>query len=551
MASANQPSDHEEIVDAIVDEESKGLPIVWLLPLVALLVGGWLFYKTMSEKGPEIQIEFETAEGIEEGKTTIKFRNVTVGKIEDVGFSEDLRSVVLTATLESGTEPYLTENSRFWVVKPRIGAGGVSGLGTVFSGAYIAFEPHTDGKKQRTFVGLERPPIVPIDKAGTKYRLQARTLGSLSIGAPVYFREFDIGEVTDYTLADNYRYVDIGIFVEAPYDRYVREGTRFWNAGGISVAMDASGVKMEMESLVAVLSGGIAFDTSPEMLDTPVAKKDHVFTLYKNRAESLEEPITEVITYALNFKGTVRGLKIGAPVEYRGIRLGTVKDIMWGADPEHAGVASPVVIIDIEPQRTLSYRDLDAAAKSELELEQDPRARIEALVERGLRARLQTGSLVTGALFVDFDIYPEAEPAKVTHGGLYPELPTVPTSLQSLVANINQILNKLEQADLQSTLTNVNKLVMSTNKLVSTTNQLVSTLDRNAPDLVKEAHATLRSADRTLRTLESTASSDGEIGNQLNDALREIAAAARSIRVMAEYLERHPEAMLKGKGGNR
>ncbi|MEA3242413.1 MAG: MlaD family protein [Pseudomonadota bacterium] len=546
MAASNQPPDLEDVPDAIVDEAVKGFPVVWLLPLVALLVGGWLYYKTLSEKGPAITISFETAEGIEAGKTQIKFRDVTVGQVDDVDIADDLRTVVLTATMETGTAHYLTDASRFWVVKPRVGAGGVTGLGTLLSGAYIAFEPNTTGKKQKSFVGLEKPPIVSQDKEGSRYRLRTETLGSLSVGAPVYFRQFDIGEVTDYKLADDYSYVDVGIFVQSPYDDYVRERTHFWNVGGVSVSMDASGVKVEMESLVALLSGGIAFETLPEFTNSPAASPGTVFPLYKNRAESLERPITEVISYALKFTGTVRGLSIGAPVEYRGIRVGTVKNIMLGEDPQHEGVHSPVVIIGIEPQRTVGYRDVDdseASGQVARALETSPRQRIAFLVEKGLRARLQTGSLLTGQLFVDLDIFPDAEPATVIAGGQYPQLPTLPSSMQSIIASVNKILDKIEQSDLEGTLTNLNALMVSTSSLMSS-------LERDVPGLARELDATLQAVSGTLATLDATVSADGEIGSQLQDALKEFGAAARSIRVMAEYLERHPEAMLKGKSGN-
>ncbi|MGB5299182.1 MAG: MlaD family protein [Thiogranum sp.] len=542
MAAPNQPPDLDNVADAIVDEESKGFPVVWLLPLVALLAGGWLFYKTMSEKGPEIAISFETAEGIEASKTQIKFRDVKIGQVDGVDIADDLKTVVLTATMEAGTEQYLTDASRFWVVKPRVGAGGVTGLGTLLSGAYIAFEPSTTGKRRKTFVGLEKPPIVSQDKEGGRFRLRTETLGSLAVGAPVYFRQFDIGEVTDYKLADDYSYVDVGIFVQSPYDEYVRQRTHFWNVGGVSMSMDASGVKVEMESLVAVLSGGIAFETLPEFGDSPAAEEGTVFHLYKNRAESLERPITEVITYTLKFTDTVRGLSIGAPVEYRGIRVGTVKNIMLGEDPQHAGVISPVVIIGVEPQRTMGYGDVDDSAAT-TQMETSPQQRIDFLVRQGLRARLQTGSLVTGQLFVDLDIFPDAEPATVIEGGLYPEIPTLPSSLQGMIANVNRILNKIEKTDLEGTLTNLNALMVSTNSLVSA-------FERDVPGLTKNLDATLQAANGTLAELQASASADGEIGNQLQDALREIGAAARSIRVMAEYLQRHPEAMLKGKSGN-
>jgi len=444
--------------------------------------------------------------------------------------------------MEAGTEQYLTDASRFWVVKPRVGAGGVTGLGTLLSGAYIAFEPSTTGKRRKTFVGLEKPPIVSQDKEGGRFRLRTETLGSLAVGAPVYFRQFDIGEVTDYKLADDYSYVDVGIFVQSPYDEYVRQRTHFWNVGGVSMSMDASGVKVEMESLVAVLSGGIAFETLPEFGDSPAAEEGTVFHLYKNRAESLERPITEVITYTLKFTDTVRGLSIGAPVEYRGIRVGTVKNIMLGEDPQHAGVISPVVIIGVEPQRTMGYGDVDDSAAT-TQMETSPQQRIDFLVRQGLRARLQTGSLVTGQLFVDLDIFPDAEPATVIEGGLYPEIPTLPSSLQGMIANVNRILNKIEKTDLEGTLTNLNELMVSTNSLVSA-------FERDVPGLTKNLDATLQAANGTLAELQASASADGEIGNQLQDALQEIGAAARSIRVMAEYLQRHPEAMLKGKSGN-
>jgi paraquat-inducible protein B len=544
MAAPNQPGDLDNVPDAVVDAESKGFPVVWLLPLVALLIGGWLFYKTESEKGPEVTVTFHTAEGIEEGKTQVKFRDVTVGTVQKVDITDDLKAVQLTITMLAGTDEYLTETSRFWVVKPRIGAGGVTGLGTLFSGAYIAFEPSAKGKARKEFVGLEKPPIVTIDKEGTRFRLRAESLGSISIGAPVYFRQFDIGEITDYRLADDYSYVDIGIFVTAPYDKYVHTGTYFWNVGGLSLSMGASGAKLEMESMIALLSGGVAFETLPEFLDTPVAGEDAVFTLFENRAKALERPITETVTFALRFEGSVRGLSVGAPVEYRGIRVGTVKAIELGSDPRHKGVVSPVVLIDLEPQRTEAYQDIDKPDATEEEVheyEKDPLKRVAALIKRGLRARLQTGSLITGQLFVEVDIFPDATPKVMFTGGQYPEIPTLPNSLEGIIASVNRILDKVEDADLQGTLKNLNALMVSTAGLAST-------LEKDMPGLSAELQATLETAHSALATLEASASADGEIGSQLQDTLKEISTAARSIRVMAEYLERHPEALIKGKG---
>jgi len=240
MGSPSKPDNLDQLPEAVVDTEHKGFPVVWLLPLVALAVGGWLLYKTFSETGPEVLISFQTAEGIEEGKTKIKYRDVTIGQVSTVRFADDLSRVLLTAELVPGMERHLSSTTKFWVVRPRVGGGQITGLGTLISGAYIGMDPGAGGKSVRNFVGLEKPPIVTSDVEGTSYRLRASKLGSLSVGSPVYFRQIVVGEVTDYKLAENHDYVDIGIFVRSPHDQFVRRASRFWNVGGVDLSLDAS-----------------------------------------------------------------------------------------------------------------------------------------------------------------------------------------------------------------------------------------------------------------------------------------------------------------------
>jgi paraquat-inducible protein B len=545
MAVPGKPEIPDNLPEAVVDAEKKGFPVVWLLPLVAILIGGWLIYKTLSEKGPEIVISFKTAEGIEAGKTKLKHRDVTVGKVENVTFSEDLADVLVTASMEAGSDRYLTEGTRFWVVRPRVGAGQVSGLGTLLSGAYIAMEPSEKGRHRKKFVGLEKPPIVTADKEGTSYRLRAKDLGSLSVGSPVYFRQFDVGEITEYRLSDDHSYVEIGFFVAAPHDQYILEGTTFWNAGGVSLDMSASGVRFEMESLASLISGGIAYETRPEHADSPRAAPGTLFTLYEDHRQSLERPITISHTFIARFSGSVRGLNVGAPVEFRGIRLGTVNAIELGIDPQQQGVTVPVVLVDLEPQRLTNFMDVNATEKQEQmqkRFEDHTVERVEHAISKGLRARLQTGNLVTGQLFVELDFFPNAEPVKLVKDGKYPEIPTLPNPLQGILVGFNRIIDKLEAADLEGTLSNLNELMISTN-------QLVSDLGQNAPDIAAELKATLQKADATLASMQEMTSTDGAIGNELYKALAEVTAAARSLRLFSEYLERHPDALLKGKTG--
>ena len=552
MTSSDRPDALSELPEAVVDEERKGFSMVWLLPIVALVVGGWLIYKTYSEKGPEIVISFKTAEGIEENKTPVKLKDVKVGHVETVTFSKDLSEVLVTVSMVKDARPYITDKTRFWVVRPRIGAGEVTGLGTLVSGAYIAIDPDNTGRQQDRFTGLETPPVITADRKGTSYRLKAASVGSLSVGSPVYFRQIAVGEVTKYQLSEDHDYVELGIFIESPHDQFVRQGTRFWNASGLDVSLSTSGVTLEVESIVSLISGGIAFETPSEQAAAPRAEKGHMFELYANRAQSREQPITETTTFALTFSGTVRGLEVGAPVEFRGIRIGTVKAIELGPDPTEKGKLLPVVLVDFEPQRLQAYKSVEGSAQvreGRKALLTDPVARVRRQVEQfGLRARLQTGNLVTGRLFVDMDFYPDAPPAVLANNLGYPEIPTMPSSLEGLLEGMQQILAKLDKADLQQTLVNLNQLMVSTNNLMAA-------LEKDAPRLSAETHATLVEARNmlteaavTLRTVKDAASPRGEIGNQVQDALKEITAAARSLRVMAEYLERHPDAMLRGKG---
>jgi len=540
MNPSDKPEGEQQIPEAVLEPESKGFPVVWLLPLVALLVGGWLWFKTISEQGPEIVIRFQTAEGIEEGKTQVKYRDVNVGQVKEVLFPEDLSHIKVTVEMAPDSEPYLTESTQFWVVLPRIGAGGISGLSTLVSGAYIGMDPGTGGEHIDDFTGLEKPPIVTSDEEGTSYRLQAERLGSISVGSPVYFRQIKVGEVIDYALAGDQGHVEFGIFVTAPHDQYIRTGTRFWNAGGMNVSLGAEGMQVEMESLVSLLSGGIAFETPDSLLRTEHAPKDTMYRLFDSHKQSREELISRGYRYVLNFTDSLRGLSIGAPVEFRGIRIGTVTGIDHQLVAESGQMALPVYV-ELEPERTLSQAELDEFSGGHLK--RAVNEHVEELVALGMRARLQTGSLLTGQRFVEMELYPDVEVGQVSYEGAWPEIPTMPGTLANITTNINKLFARLEAAPLEQTLENLNQLSESLNSLVSK-------LDQEAPGLTKDARDTLQAATGTLESMGGVVARDGELGNELYQTLNELRAAARSIRVMAEYLERHPEALIKGKGSN-
>ncbi len=566
MNRTGPPPDMDTIPEAEVTEAGSRFVLVWLLPLVALVVAGWLLYKTFADKGPTIVIRFKTAAGIEAKKTPIKYRGVSVGRVSTVTYTPDLASVIVEAQMKRGADSYLNENSRFWVVRPRIGAAGISGLNTLVSGAYIELDPGKGGAPALEFEGLEQPPGITSDRKGSIYHLRADKLGSLSVGSPVYFRQIPVGEVVDYGLTKDHRHVDISIFIESPHNEFVHTNTRFWNVAGLEVTLSTSGLTVDMESLTALLSGGVAFET-PASLSTPQkASEDHLFTLFDNHKQTEEQQPQAAVTYVLYFDDTVRGLTVGAPVEFRGIRIGSVKD--FGLVAERSGQLRIPVLVDIEVDRFLPSTEKPALSP---QTRKNARKQlVEALVKRGLRARLQTANYLTGQVLVDLDFFPDAEPRKVGYEGRFPELPTMPRPFVGIMTGITDLLAKLERLPLDEIGRNLKETAAGANRIVNgpaveqTVNDLrqssadlrhlLSTLDDRAGDIMnstqnmlKKTSKALDNATKTFDAFSGVVDKDTPLGNQLYQALEQIAEAARAVRGMADYLERHPESLLQGK----
>ena len=545
----NNAPDLESLPQAVV-QRKKQISIVWLVPIVAILIGGWLAYKGLTEKGPEITISFKSAEGLEAGKTKLKYKDVEIGQVQTIRFNTDLSRVLVTAELVKEADPHLTENTRFWVVRPRVTASGVSGLGTLFSGAYIGMDPGKEGKPARKFEGLEIPPVVTRDMPGRDFRLRASTLGSLDIGAPVYYRQIQVGQVTGYELDKTAQSMIIKVFINAPHDELVRKNTRFWNASGFDLKLDAGGLKINTESLVSIMLGGIAFETPTSLEAGGPAEEGDEFRLYETRDSIFERTYTEKRHFILNFNESIRGLTVGAPVEFRGIKIGQVVDIKAEYDLE---TTSPriTVLIETEPER---WGGNFAGTV-------DSKQQIQQLVEKGLRAQLKTGSLLTGQLFVDVDFHPDAPEAEVKFEQNFAEIPTIPAPLQVITARVNDLLSKLETLpieqigkDLGDTLQNVRRLseskelleaVQALNETLQHTRQLVQNLDSNVAPAMG---STLDQAQKTLVSVEGTLGKDAPLQHEMRRALKELAEAARGIRILTDYLERHPDALIYGKG---
>jgi paraquat-inducible protein B len=542
----------DDIPEVQVQSRKRQFSLVWFIPLVAALVGLWLVYKAQSEKGPTITITFQSAEGLEAGKTKIKYKDVDLGQVEEISLSPDLGHVVVKAALVRQAEELLSENTRFWVVRARINVSGVTGLQTLFSGVYIGLDPGPPGEKARKFTGLEEPPIVTTDLPGRYYILLADRRGSLDIGSPVYYRQIKVGQVVGYQLADDGQAVTIKIFVNKLYQDFVRKNTRFWNASGVDVAVDAKGVRLKTESMVTLLMGGIAFDVPNYLEAGEAAAEGQVFELYESFTASQERSYPVKSYFVLYFEGSVAGLAPGAPVEFRGISVGKVVDVKLEFNPEKRDFRIPV-LVEIEPQRFITVSEMAQAEAARRNI-------LDYLVEKGLRGQLKLGNLITGQQVVSLDIFPGAPPRGIVWKSPYPELPTVPAPIQEIGSRVNQILAKIEALPLEQIGTDLSATLKGTKRLAGApeledaARQLSETL-REVRLFVSdlrtgvnpEIAATLTQAQKALAGFDSALDAEAPLQVNMNSALQELTAAARSLRALADYLERHPEALIYGK----
>jgi paraquat-inducible protein B len=561
---AKPPAD--DTADLLV-EKSGGLSLVWLIPVVALVIGAWLAYKTFSEKGPEVTIIFKEGSGLEAGKTKVKYKDVEVGLVNTVQLSADLSHVIVTAKMEKTVEAHLQEDTKFWVVEPQLGLAGVSGLDTLIAGHYIGVE-FGDGKQShvRKFTGLERAPKISADTPGRHFMLLADNAGSMTEGTPIYFRDIKVGWVVDVQLAKDSGSVLVDVFVNAPFDHLIHDKTHFWQTSAIDLSMSAEGVKLKVGSLLSLIGGGITFDT-PSLSD-PNAKPSEAgrqFHLFKDFASIAEGAHVNKQFFVMYFDDSVRGLSIGAPVEIRGIRIGTVTDVWFGLDPVTNKISIPVYI-EIDPDRILPpeqiARLLETQKTEAVEGRAGRRPVFEKLVEKGLRARLKSGSLVTGQLYVDLDFYPDEPVQTLSYQDKnFPRIPTLPSVVEELQKDLKEIIAKLKKLPLDKigeeilgTTQGANRLVnsqdlkdalRSMNIALKDVHQLSQTADRELVRITNGLEKSLAAATKTLEQLEP----GSPIVVDINHTLEELAASARSIRALTDYLERHPEALLSGKGG--
>jgi paraquat-inducible protein B len=535
-----------------VVSRKRSLPsVVWLVPVIALAVGISLVVNSLLQAGPHITIEFRTAEGLEAGKTEVRYKEVVVGRVDAVSLSEDRKRVIASVRLARSAASLAVEDTNFWVVRPRIGVGGISGLATLVSGAYIGADAGVSTEDRKAFVGLEVPPFVLRGEPGRSFVLRAPDLGSLDVGSPIFYRRTRVGRVVGYTLDAEKDELLVQIFIEAPYERLVNNRSRFWNASGFDFTLNASGLTVDTQALTSVIGGGVAFEHSdqamPNAKDEAEAAAGTRFWLFANRKAAIAPPDGPPMRLRFVFDQSVRGLSVGSPIDFLGVEIGEVRAIRPGYDVQHKRYPMEVVA-DVHPLRLGAVRGAlveDSQGQKQSDRQAERREQnlqlFRRLVENGLRAQLRTGNLLTGQMYVALDFIPKARPAVLAVADGVPQVPTVPGTFSDVQPQIAEIVAKINKVpfddigrDLRTTLAQAR--------------DAISKLSPEAQQSLAEVRKTLEAMQGSLGKFDrNLLDPDAPVQRNVEQTMTDLQRAAQSLRVLTDYLQRHPESLLRGK----
>lgn len=537
---ASEPSNDNDLNKAKTSRQTRLSPI-WVVPIVAIAIGLWLVYDNYSSRGTLVTLTMDSAEGIEAGNTLIRSRNVEIGRVQTVRLSDDLSHAVMTARIQPGVEDMLREDSRFWVVKPRIGREGISGLGTVLSGAYIQLEPGTEDAPRREFPVSEIPPVAPTGQAGLRLSLTSQLGNSLRVGDPVSYQGYTVGRIEENRFEPETRTMQHQVFIEEPYTQLVTDSTRFWTTSGVDFRLDADGVRVSVESLEALLGGGVTFGVPEDLPMGQPVEANTRFTLYSDEDAAREGTFNRYLEFVLLIDESVRGLSKGAPVEFRGVRLGTVAAVPWNftaPQPDSRARFAIPVLIRIEPQRLgIENNDIDL---------EEWEARFNRLFGLGLRASLKSGSLITGAMFVDLnfqrDLAEQYIPEQFSDRNVFP---TVAGGFAQIQAQVTDLLDKLNGLEVEPLLAGLDRNLQASESVLNEVRDVSASINQLLND--PETQAIGGNLNTTLSELRNTLqglSPSSPAYQDLTTAIERLDRLMRDLQPLTRTLNENPRALL-------
>jgi paraquat-inducible protein B len=513
----------------------RNLAWVWLIPIVAAVVGASIIWSTISKQGPRITITFQSADGLEEGKTQVRYRSVVIGTVKDIRLSDKIDSVLVEVQLTDDATIFAHEGTTFWVVKPRIGLSGISGLSTLLSGAYIEADTakSPDAKPtKKNFVGLEQPPPIASDRPGKRFVLRAPDLGSLSAGSPIFYRRIQVGLVTGYRLAEEIKAVDLDIFIDAPYDSYVNASTRFWDESGFDITLSTDGMQINTQSLTSIISGGLSFASFGKI--RPLQDNKHVFNLYDSRrsAESVPEGIA--VPILMRFDQAARGLKVGAPVDFHGVHIGIISSVALDLDLTTRQFFTSVEATLYPERLGKVYTDMSLKDSTT----QDMAESLSVLVGRGLRAQLRTSNILTGQMYVALATFPQAPVGEATVAEIPFKMPTFASDdLDKLQQQITSIVSKLDKIPFES-------IGQEMDTMIKQIRQLSVNLDKS---VTPKLSSTLAEIERATKSLNSLIAPGSPVVANTEAMLEDLRRSLKSLTNLTESLSANPDLLIRGR----
>ena len=517
---------------------------VWLVPAVALAIVIGLAIRGLEDRGPLITISFSDAEGLQAGETKVRHKDVDLGTVESVYLTPDMSRVIVRARMRRSASAHLTADTRFWIVRPRVGFGGISGLSTLVSGDYIEMYPG-EGEPQRDFVGIDEPPALIPDTPGRSFTLHANELGSLVGGSQISYRGVPVGEVEGFALDRAHHQIEVYAFIRSPYETLVHPETRFWNSGGVDVSVGVQGLRFRASSWEQLISGGVSFDTPDAALASPASDAGAVFRLYDNQDDAGRDPRGPTLVYRVQFHGTAAGsVGPGTTVQLLGFGVGQVTAARLQYDDATQSMLTSVTL-QIDPSRI----EILGAHKG---APADPgvafSARLEKLVARGLRAQVTTASFLTGAKLISLDMVRDAPPARIEQVDGYAQLPSgTSTDLADILASVKSAVRHIDSVTADPALGHALKEL---DRTLSNLDHLTTDIQPQIKPLLDSLRETSEAAQRTIQAADHMLGTRTSGGTDLPRLIREVTEAARSIRALTDYLDQHPEALIRGRRGD-
>jgi len=526
---------------------------IWIVPFIALIIAGWLGYQYFEDRGPEIRIIFPVNESLVAGQSVVKFRNVPVGKITDIYVEQEIEGVVVVVRMNSKrSNPYLTEKAKFWIVKPEVGIGGVSGLDTLLSGTYINIYSDLGGKEDKDeYIGLSQP--YHDSKNGEYFHLLSLDGQDISVGMPIFYENIKVGQIEYTYLSLDNKSVDTIVFIDKQYAHLVHNDSKFWIKSMINVDFSKGNLDVNIAPLNFMLQGGIVFSSSGEDVNETVDAK-RIFPIYKSKTKAESKTIGSTLKnfkkYKLFTDHSTANLRKQAPVRFSGFDIGWVGEIKQNySKATHKMTAEIVIGIDTSVFEDSSEQN----SSGEVNL-------YEAVTE-GLRARLDTLDLISGMLFVDLAFEEKEDNVSITEGKEYAIFPMSKEGSSSMMGSMTRIMDKLSKLPLEKLVNSLDKVINEASEPIANANEMLKELKKSAADLSEmtskksfkampnEVNKTIKELTRTLKSTRKVIDTYGKgsmMNEQLSYTLEILTKTSKEMEVFLRLLNRKPNSLIFG-----